>query len=350
MDSFTVKTPTNIALIKYWGKSNIEYNLPLNSSISLTVDITKFFTQTTVGFLPTNQVQVFLNGREVDVTRRILAVISAVKALASSSLANFGVKIETTNNFPTAAGMASSASGFSALAFSLSKLFSINITTEELSCIARLGSGSASRSMFGGLVEWHRGDTHLESFAEQVFPSDYWPELRLLVIICDSEKKAVSSTEAMQIVTPSLLARAEYIESRIISLKKAFQDRDFNTLASIIIEDSNDLHRVINESGVNYLNKISEEIKDTVELFNNQTKLAAYTFDAGPNAWILIQHQNLADFLILILQKFKLPYDNLKVVNPPEYSYFEELQAQAKISVEEIIESNISESGPIQIS
>lgn len=346
----TVRAPTNIALIKYWGKADREINLPLNSSISLTVDINTFFTETQVSFLPTKEIFLSLNGKPAIRSKRVLKVIDSIKSRSNESFHPFGLKIETFNSFPTAAGMASSASGLAALSFALSKLYNLTITTQELSSIARLGSGSASRSLYGGIVEWKSGQVHSDSYSSQLYSSDFWPELTLLVIIGNSEEKDVSSTDAMQRVTPSLNARASVdVPKRITMIKSALADHDFETFANVIMEESDDLHRVINEAGVFYLNKVSFKIQELVRMFNATRNRAAYTFDAGPNAWIVIRKQDISEFLHIILQEVALPYGKLLVKETIPFELFTQLQQRASLKIEKIVEAEISASGPIEV-
>ena len=348
--SITVRAPTNIALIKYWGKSDAVNNLPLNSSISLTVDINAFFTETTVEFQSDNNIELQLNGKSAQITNRIKRVIDTIRELCDPSLKELGIKIVSQNSFPTAAGMASSASGLAALVFALSILYKLNISTQELSCIARLGSGSASRSLFGGIVEWRSGTQHLESYSSQLATNDEWPELRLLVIITSSVKKDVSSTDAMLQVTPSLLTRANCdVPLRITALKNALAGHDFQVFANIIMEESNHLHRIINEAGVNYLTNVSHRIIGLVEEFNCGEVRAAYTFDAGPNAWIVIRNYDIPAFLELLLKNLIISYENIHVHDNCEMEVFMKLQESASLNIERITEAMVSSSGPVQI-
>lgn len=345
----TVRAPTNIALIKYWGKKDPVQNLPLNSSLSLSVNISQFYSQTTVSFSADNSTSMILNNKPSTITKRISSVIAAIKALAKPELSEKGIFIETFNNFPTAAGMASSASGLAALTFALSKLFEIEAGYEALSCIARLGSGSASRSLFGGVVEWRTADTHSESYAFQVLPSNHWPELRLLVIITNSKSKEVPSTDAMLIQTEQLLRRAnEIVPERLENMKAALNNRDFNTVANIMMTDSDCLHSCINATGVNYLNDVSNHLKELVSLFNSNGIKVAYTFDAGPNAWILTQSQDVNDFIRFILKSLRVTQS--KVQTSANLSDFDELQQTASLEIESIIETSVSETGPVLIS
>jgi diphosphomevalonate decarboxylase len=345
----TVRAPTNIALIKYWGKRDPVLNLPLNSSLSLSVNISQFFTETQVSFSDDGSYSMTLNNKDSAITKRINSVITAVKAVAGPELENRGVKIVTFNNFPTAAGMASSASGLAALTFALSKLFRLSLSDEQLSAIARLGSGSASRSLFGGIVEWRAGDSHETSHSLQVFPASHWPELRLLVLITSSKSKEVPSTDAMLIRTEQLMNRAENIvPGRLEQIKSALASKNFEELAEIIMTDSDCLHSCINATGVNYLNEISEKIKTVVRRFNHATKRVAFTFDAGPNAWILTQEADVPDFIKFLLSDLKVPKE--KIMARADLSDYDSLQATASLELEAIIETSVSETGPVVIS
>lgn len=342
----TVRAPTNIALIKYWGKKDPVQNIPLNSSLSLSVNISQFYSQTTVSFSSDNSTSMILNNKPSTITKRINSVITAIKALANPELSDKGIFIETFNNFPTAAGMASSASGLAALTFALSKLFNLQVGYEELSCIARLGSGSASRSLFGGIVEWKTADTHNESNAFQVLPASHWPELRLLVIITCSKSKEVPSTDAMLIQTEQLLRRAnEIVPSRLEAMKLALTNKDFESVANIMMTDSDCLHSCINATGVNYLNNISDHIKELVRNFNSQGTRVAYTFDAGPNAWILTQSKDVNDFIRFLIQSLKV--EQSKIQASVDLTDFETLQQTASMEIESIVETSVSETGPI---
>lgn len=345
----TVRAPTNIALIKYWGKRDPVLNLPLNSSLSLSVNISQFFTETKVTFADDDSVTMILNNKPSAITKRINSVISLIRAQAEPELARRGIRIETYNNFPTAAGMASSASGLAALTFAVSRLLGLTWTAEQLSTIARQGSGSASRSLFGGVVEWRAGDSHESSHALQVFPSSHWPELRLLVLITNSKSKEVPSTDAMLIKTEQLMNRAENIvPARLQQIKEAIQNKDFDAVASIVMTDSDCLHSCINATGVNYLNDVSEKVKEIVQTFNQERKRVAFTFDAGPNAWILTQEADVSDFVRFVLTKLKVPKE--KVSAHADLSDFEELQRTAELELEAIIETSVSETGPVVIS
>jgi len=163
--SATVSAPTNIAVIKYWGKASLSLNTPINSSVSLTLSQDTLRSVTTAMLLPqesgTNKL--WLNGAEEDITanKRFQACIEGIRALSTltdPALKNASVHISSMNTFPTAAGLASSAAGYAALVHALVQVFEAKEQyPNQFSTIARQGSGSASRSLYGGLVKWNMG-------------------------------------------------------------------------------------------------------------------------------------------------------------------------------------------------
>lgn len=349
----TVRSPTNIALVKYWGKTNEELNLPMNSSLSLTVDIDQFYTQTSIQLSENNKDRLVLNKQEAEMTGRIYRVVNTLKSYSTPDNIRKGIEIESENNFPTAAGMASSASGLAALTFGLSKAYNLDLSSEELSGVARLGSGSACRSFFGGVVEWTAADSHGKSLAKQLHPSEYWDDLRLLVILTDLEKKKVSSTKAMRLNQRMMLERSnERVPLRMKEIKQGFADKSFEKIARITMEESDDLHYVIENADkpVKYLNARSEEIKNIIKRFNSPGVRAAYTFDAGPNPFILTRKQDMRDLLETLLSQIKLSTENdLKVSEDFDKKLIKNFQAKAEVPVYGIIESKISKTGPILI-
>ena len=157
----TARACANIALVKYWGKRDSALNLPATGSLSLTLDA--LTTETTVEFDPALAADTLeLDGVAVDV-RRIAGFLDRVRLRAG--LATFA-RVVSRNNFPTASGLASSASGFAALALAASRAAKLQLDDQSLSALARHGSGSAARSIFGGFVRMHAGATDAEAYAE----------------------------------------------------------------------------------------------------------------------------------------------------------------------------------------
>ena len=154
--------------------------------------------------------------------------------------------IMSANNFPSSAGIASSASAFAALTLASSTALGLDLSQRELSCFARLGSGSASRSIPGGFVEWHKGTSHETSFAETFAPADHWP-LTDLVAVVDRGAKVVGSTEGHAMAGSSVLQkpRVDSALDRLARCRHAILRRDFQSLAEVVELDSNLMHAVM---------------------------------------------------------------------------------------------------------
>lgn len=307
----TAIAPVNIAVIKYWGKRDDVLNLPSNASLSVTLSTDDLRARTTATFgQDTDQDTIVLNGASEQVSKRTQACFESLRALRrtieskcnNEKLADKPLLIRTENNFPTAAGLASSAAGFAALVYAVAGLFELNCSAEELSAIARQGSGSACRSLMGGFVAWNMG-TDVEphtSCAEQIAEKRHWPEIRALICVVSGKKKDVPSTAGMQLtVKESSLfpTRAEHIvKERMHEMHDAIKQRNFAKFAEVTMRDSNQFHAVCLDTWppIFYLNDTSRAIIRLVERLNSVkgTTIAAYTFDAGPNAVIYFEEQN----------------------------------------------------------
>jgi len=330
--TLTISSPTNIALIKYWGKRDTKINLPINSSVSVTLNQRDLRTVTTVsasrGFATD---RLWLNGEEEDVSasKRLLAVFREVRARAGelrdpktgevlvrkAEWDGYRVWVVTENNFPTAAGLASSAAGYSALTFALSKLYGVpDSLAGELSCIARMGSGSACRSLAGGFVAWDMGSRAdgTDSKARQVAPATHWPELQVLVLVVSDTKKTVSSTAGMQtsVETSALLAHraAAVVPRRMAEMEAAYQSRDFPAVAALMMKDSNQFHATCLDTypPVFYMNDSSKCFVNMVHALNAAVGqvVCGYTFDAGPNAVLITLKQHMPMVLAAVNAHF----------------------------------------------
>lgn len=304
--SVTAIAPVNIALIKYWGKRDTKLNLPTNGSISVTLESLKgqdsefeLVTSTTVTLqqggeeedCPIQQRDVFtLNGETVDIKGRMSKTLEYLR-----SIEHFGnVSISSNNMFPTAAGLASSASGYAALVCAITGHIS-GIKPEQASIAARLGSGSACRSLYDGFVLWNAGILvdGTDSIASSIFPPDHWPELYCAILVLSCEEKEVSSADGMQRTvntSPLYLARLEGLPNRMERMILAIRTKDFTSFAELVMRDSNQFHAVCLDTfpPINYLNEQSFCVINTIHSLNNGPLgvIAAYTFDAGPNAFI----------------------------------------------------------------
>lgn len=238
----------------------------------------------------------------------------------SRELLEWKIHVVSENNFPTAAGLASSASGYACLVFTLAQLYGIK--KQEISDIARLGSGSACRSIYGGFVQWQRGVQidGKDSIAVQVAPASHWPDLHVLILVVNDAKKKVGSTSGMarSVVTSELIKyRVEKcVSQRIHSMTQAIKDRDFPKFAETTMKDSNQFHAICLDTfpPCVYMNDTSHAIVSYVHMFNKhegETKVA-YTFDAGPNACLYLLEKNVKRVLSFINRVF--PNDNQKSV------------------------------------
>lgn len=325
----TCTAPVNIAVIKYWGKRNEELILPINSSLSVTLHQDQLKTTTTVATSRSFQEdRIWLNGKEEDITHpRLQSCLREIRRLARKrrndgdpSLDSTGlshkVHICSVNNFPTAAGLASSAAGFACLVYTLARVFGVE---GELSGIARQGSGSACRSMYGGFVQWIMGDKDdgKDSLAQQVEPQTHWPELRILVLVASAERKPVGSTSGMQtsVQTSCLLKhRAQsVVPERMVEMIDAVRRKDFPAFAELTMKDSNQFHATCLDTypPIFYLSSVSHQVISLVHRYNKhygETRVA-YTFDAGPNAVIFTLQQHVPEF-VQAVQHFFPPDTN----------------------------------------
>lgn len=297
--------PINIALIKYWGKKDETNIIPLNNSLSLTLDMDRHRTETTIEIIEQyselgkeDEITLIINGNKSEPSARIKKIISLFKSISpiiDIQKKKLNITITSTNTFPMACGCASSASSMSCLVVALNKVFETNLSKGDLSEYARVGSGSACRSIFGGIVEWEKGD-ELKSKAVKLYKRTYW-DLRACLIIISSKQKDISSSIGMEqsVKTSDLLKyRVEYIvPKRIVEMKEAIAKKDFETLALLIIRDSNNFHAICRDTypTINYLNEGSEYVMKCVHELNSyyHKMICAYTFDAGANAFLIYQ-------------------------------------------------------------
>ncbi|VAW49333.1 Diphosphomevalonate decarboxylase, partial [hydrothermal vent metagenome] len=196
--------PVNIALSKYWGKRDTVLNLPMNGSVS--ISLPGLGTKTTVTLqpitkkrpLPINHSidQIQLNGETLDANNPFCIRLTAFLDLFRPE--NHAFQVNTHNTVPTAAGLASSASGYAALVLALNELFQWQLSLQKRSLLARLGSGSASRSLYSGFALWHKGQQAdgLDSYAEPI--ETQWPELCIGLVKINVQQKPISSTTGMQ--------------------------------------------------------------------------------------------------------------------------------------------------------
>lgn len=295
--AYTAAGSPNIALVKYWGKrKGSTKNLPNNSSLSITLGGMGALLLTVTSVLFSRRFlhdRFYINGRCLDAPKGAETVLGILRRRARTGAKALVVSY---NSFAESAGIASSASGSATLAFAASRALGLRMSGKELSMVAREGSGSAARSVFGGIVEWRRGRMHTgsDSYAVQVVPPSYWPDLVDIICIISVAKKKVSSTEghSRTVMTSALYAaRPAYAERNVRLAIKAIRKKNFGLLSEIIMRDSDSMHAVMLDSWppMRYITDKSWDVAELVQDLNRSRRrcLAAYTFDAGQNVHVI---------------------------------------------------------------
>ncbi|HEX2905314.1 MAG TPA: diphosphomevalonate decarboxylase [Phototrophicaceae bacterium] len=278
----TARANPNLAFIKYWGNADDQLRLPANSSLSMNLD--GLYTQTTVTWRSDlTQDELVLNG-QAETGKALQRVAAHLDALRQRLKLKDYALVESQNNFPMGTGIASSASSFAAL--TVAAAAGQQLSERELSTLARLGSGSAARSVPTGFVEWHAGETHEAAFAESVAPPEHW-DLVDVVAVVSRQHKVVSSKEGHPTAATSDLqaARVAGAAQRLKTCKEALLARDFSTLAEVIERDSNLMHAVMMTSRppLFYWLPPTLAIMEQVRQWRADGWQVCYTLDAGPN-------------------------------------------------------------------
>jgi len=312
------RSPSNIALVKYWGKKGNQ--LPVNPSISLT--LAGAYTETKIeaspaGSQPHARAEVFFEGRiHEGFNRRILEFLDSITDIFPYLL-QFQLRIETNNTFPHSAGIASSASGFSALALGLCSLQEI-LGNEKLpgfyaiaSHIARLGSGSACRSIYGGFTLWGKTEALEQSSDTYAVPvEDIHPvfsELRDAILLIGKGEKKVSSSAGHGRMQnhPFAEARVTQANRNTQELLEALRTGDIPTFIRITENEALTLHALMmaSQPGFILMEPESVEIIRKIQDFRTATGIPlCFTLDAGPNIHLLFFEQDREQVHRLIVE------------------------------------------------
>lgn len=311
-DSGKGHAPVNIALAKYWGKRDVSLNLPINSSLS--ISLPGLGTETTLSVIAANQPSISLNHQKLDNDHPFAKRVSDYLAYFNPLLPeNTTFEVNTENSVPTGAGLASSASGYAALVLALNDLFQWQLPPTQLSLLARLGSGSASRSLFNGFAIWHKGEREdgLDSFAEPI--ETLWPDLRVGLIKVDISEKAVGSTAGMQrtVETCELYqAWPAQAEKDVKTLQSAIEAKDFTLLGETAEHNALSMHATMMATWppIVYWQPNSVEAMQTVWQLRKQGTEVYFTMDAGPNLKLL--------FLETQTPAIKRAFPEMEVIKP----------------------------------
>ncbi|RMH93249.1 MAG: diphosphomevalonate decarboxylase [Calditrichaeota bacterium] len=291
----TALAHANIALVKYWGKRDYRLNLPAVGSISMTLK--DLYTRTSVEFRSDlSQDILFLNGQPAGEhqRRRVSIFLDHVREMSGET--RFA-EVISENNFPTGAGLASSASGFAALSLAATVAAGLHLSARELSALARLGSGSAARSIFGGFVEMQVGEKPdgSDAVAVQLHDEQYWP-LDMLIVLTSESPKTVGSTEGMQ----RTAATSPYFRSWVASsaqdiqaMRQALAEKDFTRVGEITEHSCLKMHGLMLSArpGLIYWNGLTVTLIHEVRRLRQQGLEAYFTIDAGPQVKVLCRRE-----------------------------------------------------------
>jgi diphosphomevalonate decarboxylase len=299
----------NIAFIKYWGNRDDSLRLPSNGSISM--NLAGIQTWTSVRFDPTlEHDSLIINGQRIEgkALDRVALFLDAVRKLAEKTM---HADVVSVNNYPTGAGVASSAAAFAALGLAASTAIGLQLSPADLSRLARLGSGSACRSIPGGFVEWNAGTQDINSYAVSIVPANHWDLLDCIAIV-QAAHKSVGSSEGHKLAGSSPLQAARVADAprRLDICRQAILARDFNAFAEVTELDSTLMHAVMMTScpPLFYWQPASLEVMSIIrEKRNHDGWPVCCTLDAGPNVHVL----TTTDFRDRVLDLL----NNLKVVD-----------------------------------
>jgi diphosphomevalonate decarboxylase len=306
--------PSNIAFIKYWGKRDANLQWPANDSLSMTLANTN--STTTAHVINGDLDQIHLNGNKLGLTDGSHGkIVRHLDFLRSKLGFTARLLIDSSNNFPSDCGIASSASGFAALTIasigawtesgSLDDLSAKEFSAERLANLARMGSGSAGRSLMGGFVKWHGGNAPDQQHFSSLTETKPW-DLADIIVVVSKQKKPVSSTDAHKAAWTSLLfePRLATIETRMKLVTQAIQDQDLKALGPLLETEALEMHGVIMSArpAVCYMTGATSSLLAWVRQERTREDFPAwFTLDAGPNVHLICERQD-ADRLAQILK------------------------------------------------
>lgn len=289
--------PTNIAFIKYMGKDprgatlphGQGLNFPENGSISMCLDGLHSHTTVEFGDFP-HDVFVLDGKQDPKEAARTFAFVDHIRRMAKISLK---ARVESKNNFGKSRGLSSSASGFAALATAGAAAAGLELSVEELSALARKGSGSASRSIPDGFVEWkppvfdESGGLIEDSTASSIYPSDYW-DIADVIVVTTTPAKEVSTTQAHGKVSesPYRQARLALMPQKLQDCKRFLAEKNFTSIGQLLEKESWDLHLLFISSGIRYLRPETLRIMDRVEQGRKDIE-AYYTLNTGQDIHVI---------------------------------------------------------------
>jgi diphosphomevalonate decarboxylase len=306
----TAIAPSNIAFIKYWGKKDAALRLPANGSISM--NLSGLTTTTTVEFLPTLiHDDITIDGKQIEKEgRRVSIHLDRIRKLTSIQTY---ARVVSKNSFPSSTGLSSSASGFAALTVAGAMAAGLTLSEKQLSILARLGSGSACRSIPDGFVEWIYGNTNESSYAISLFPPDYF-DIVDIVALTNSGKKEIPTSDGMELAStsPFYETRLKGMKRKLALCQTYIQTKDFTALGNLVEQESLNMHAVMMTSNPPLLYMNSQTLTLIKEI-QNWRKLgveAYFTLNTGQDVHVLCQSSN-TDAVVARLRTLEFVSDSI---------------------------------------
>ena len=285
----TSRSNANIAFVKYWGARDAALNIPYNDSLSM--NLSDAVTVTTVHFADYPADTLIIDGAAAGPAQvtRASRHLDHIRRLAGVEMP---ARMVSRNSFPMGTGMASSAAGFAALTVAASAALGLDLTERELSALARLGSGSACRSIPAGYTLWHAGHDHASSFAETVAPPEHW-DLRDVTAVVSAAHKEVSSAQGHRLAdtSPFLSARLADLPRRMGRVRAALSARDIEALGEELEAEAIALHvlAMTSRPPLMYWEPATVAIMRLCPQWRSQGVGVYFTLDAGPNVHLICE-------------------------------------------------------------
>lgn len=294
--------PSNIALIKYWGKRDATLQWPANDSLSMTLSQARTETWATIAGDGVDRVSLLGSAFSENQAAKALRHLNYLRERTGFTQR---LHVETWNSFPASAGIASSASGFAALtlaaigawsgAHSLEHMATLGYGPSTLANLARRGSGSACRSLHGGFVHWEAGESPESQSVTSLASASHW-DLCDLIVVFSQQAKAVGSTEAHEFAktSPLFQPRLAALPERLHIVRRAVQTRDFAALGREVEAEALEMHSVMMTStpSVHYMSPASSRFLAALRKSRHELGTPAYfTMDAGPNVHVLCERR-----------------------------------------------------------
>lgn len=288
----TAVAPSNIAFTKYWGKKDEKLRIPENGSISM--NLGSLLTTTTVEFKSgLLKDSVNINGKVIgDHAEKVIRHLNRIRKLAGIQDKAIVVSV---NNFPSATGLSSSASGFAALTVAAAAASGLNLTEKELSILARMGSGSACRSIPDGFVEWVDGDTHETSFAKSLYPADYWDIVDVVAVVSSAPKDVpTTSGQILATSSPFYQNRLSRMKKKNSNVKKILKEKNFIAFGNLVEQEALELHAIMLTSTppLIYLLPGTIMVMREVRKWRNEGLDVFFSLNTGQNIHVICEKKN----------------------------------------------------------